>query len=73
MLAAQWFATLSREQLDWSERLSQGDLQPVFDFLRERVWTPASRWTTDELIRRGTGEALNPSYFRGHLERRYLA
>jgi carboxypeptidase Taq len=73
MLAAQWFATLSGEQPDWSERLNQGDLQPVFDFLRDRVWTPASRWTTEELILRGTGEALNPEHFRRHLERRYLA
>lgn len=72
MLAAQWFATLGREQPDWPDRLAQGDLTPVFDFLRNRVWTQASRWTTEELIVRGTGEPLNPVYLRQHLERRYL-
>lgn len=72
MLAAQWFATLGREQPDWPDRLAQGDLSPVFDFLRARVWARASRWTTDELIQRGTGEPLNPVHFQRHLQRRYL-
>jgi carboxypeptidase Taq len=72
MLAAQWFAALGREQPDWPDRLAQGDLSPVFDFLRERVWTQASRWTTEDLIERGTGEPLNPAHFQRHLQRRYL-
>lgn len=72
MLAAQWFAALSRDRPDWPDRLVQGDLSPVFEFLRERVWAQASRWTTEELIVRGTGEPLNPEHFRRHLERRYL-
>lgn len=73
MYAAQWFATLGREVPDLDARIAAGDLAPVFGFLRERVWLPASRWPTDELVRRGTGEPLETAHFRRHLERRYGA
>lgn len=41
--------------------------------LRHQTLTSeASRWPTDDLVQRATGEALNPAHFRKHLERRYL-
>jgi carboxypeptidase Taq len=40
--------------------------------LRQRIWQPASRWPTEELARRASGEALNPAHYRAHLEARYL-
>jgi carboxypeptidase Taq len=57
---------------DLDERIAAGDNQPVFDWLKAHVWTQASRWTTDELVRRATGEPLNPAHFKAHLEARYL-
>ena len=45
----------------------------VFDWLREHIWSQASRWTTDELALRASGETLNPAHFKAHLEARYLA
>jgi carboxypeptidase Taq len=44
----------------------------VFDWLRENIWLQGSRWTTDELSIRASGEALNPAHFKAHLEKRYL-
>ena len=72
MYAAQWFATLRRTLPDLDARIAAGDLAPVFDWLRTNVWSQASRWTTDELARRATGEVLNPAHFKAHLEARYL-
>lgn len=72
MYAAQWFATLRREQPDLDARIAAGDLAPVFAWLKQHIWLPASRWTTDELARRASGEALNPAHYRAHLEARYL-
>ena len=72
MYAAQWFAAMRRELPTLDARLDEGDFQPAFDWLRERIWRQASRWPTDELARRASGEALNPAHFRAHLERRYL-
>jgi carboxypeptidase Taq len=72
MFAAQWFATMRREMPDLDARIAAGDLQPVFGWLQERIWSQASRWTTDELAFRASGEPLNPAYFKAHLEARYL-
>ncbi len=72
MYAAQWFAAMRRAMPDLDARIAAGELAPVFDWLRENVWSQASRWTTDELARRASGEALNPAHFRAHLEARYL-
>lgn len=72
MYAAQWFATIRRLTPDLDARIAAGDFAPVFDWLRENVWTQASRWETPELVRRASGEPLNPAYFRAHLEARYL-
>ncbi|HET7524649.1 MAG TPA: carboxypeptidase M32 [Burkholderiaceae bacterium] len=71
MYAAQWFAAMRRATADLDARISGGDFAPVFDWLREHIWHPASRWTTDELVLRASGEPLNPAHFKAHLESRY--
>jgi carboxypeptidase Taq len=73
MYAAQWFATMRRQMPDLDARIAAGDLAPVFDWLRSNIWQQASRWTTDELALRASGETLNPAHFKAHLEQRYLA
>jgi len=72
MYAAQWFATIRSRWPDLDERIARGDLAPVFDWLRENIWSQASRWSSHELATRASGEALNPAHFRRHLEARYL-
>ena len=72
MYAAQWFAAIRRAMPDLDTRIAGGDLAPVFDWLRDNIWLQASRWPTAELTRRASGEALEPSHFRRHLESRYL-
>jgi carboxypeptidase Taq len=72
MYAAQWFAAMRRAMPDLDERIGRGELQTVFDWLSTNIWSQASRWTTDELALRASGEVLNPAHYRAHLERRYL-
>ncbi len=72
MYAAQWFAAMRRAMPDLDARIGRGDLAPLFDWLRDKVWLQASRWTTGELAIRASGERLNPAHFRAHLEQRYL-
>jgi carboxypeptidase Taq len=72
MYAAQWFAAMRRALPDLDARIGAGDWAPVFDWLRDNIWLPASRWSTDELAIRASGEVLNPAYFKAHLEARYL-
>ncbi|MBI5259057.1 MAG: carboxypeptidase M32 [Burkholderiales bacterium] len=72
MFAAQWFATMRRSMPDLDARITRGELAPVFDWLRDNIWSAGSRWPTDELALRASGEALNPAHFKAHLEARYL-
>ena len=72
MYAAQWFATIRRGVPDLDQRIARGELTPAFDWLRDNIWSQASRWPTAELATRASGEALNPAHFRRHLEARYL-
>lgn len=73
MYAAQWFAAMRREMPALDAGLQAGELTPVFNWLDQHIWQPASRWTTDELAQRASGEVLNPAHYRAHLEARYLA
>lgn len=72
MYAAQWFAAMRRRTPDLDARIGRGELVSVFGWLGEHIWQAGSRWPTDELARRASGEALNPAYFRAHLQARYL-
>ena len=72
MYAAQWFAAMRRAVPDLDARIAAGDLAPVFEWLHANIWSQASRWDTPELVRRASGEPLNPAHFRAHLEKRYL-
>ncbi len=72
MYAAQWFAAMRRAIPDLDARIGKGDLQPVFDWQRQHIWSQGCRWETPELVQRASGEALNPQHFRKHLEARYL-
>ena len=72
MYAAQWFAAMRRAMPDLDASIGRGDLAPLFEWLRNQVWSQASLWNTDELAMRASGEALNPAHFKAHLERRYL-
>jgi len=72
MYAAQWFAAIRRQWPDLDARVARGELAPVFDWLRDNIWSQASRWSAAELAQRASGESLNPVHFRRHLEARYL-
>ncbi len=72
MYAAQWFAAMRREMPDLDGHIAEGDFSQLFDWLRRNIWSAGSRYATEELSRRASGEALNAGHFRAHLEQRYL-
>lgn len=72
MYAAQWFAAMRRQTPDLDARVGAGDLNPVFDWLKDHIWRQGARWETAELARRASGTTLDPAHFRAHLTRRYL-
>jgi carboxypeptidase Taq len=72
MMAAQWFEAMRAATPDLDARIARGELNRVFDWLRDHVWSAASRYDTDELLQRATGRVLDAGCLRRHLERRYL-
>ena len=72
MYAAQWFAAMRAAIPRLDANIAAGELDPVFDWLHQQIWSQGSRWTTDELAVRASGETLDPAHFKAHLEARYL-
>jgi carboxypeptidase Taq len=55
------------------EQLALGQFEAINDFLKRKIWSSASLYEPEALLRHATGEALNPQYFEAHLRRRYLS
>lgn len=72
MYAAQLRFALEKELGNMSSVIEAGRLPEVLAGLGRNIWSQGSLHSTDELIRRATGEALNPRWLRQHLEQRYL-
>ncbi|MNE51525.1 putative metalloprotease YpwA [compost metagenome] len=72
MYAAQLFHSVREALPSLSNDIAEGNLNPLFHWLKQNIWHHGSRFSTDALITKATGEALNPRYFRQHLENRYL-
>ncbi|WON78657.1 carboxypeptidase M32 [Serratia sp. UGAL515B_01] len=72
MYAAQLFQSVRNALPNLSKAISAGDLGQLFHWLQQNIWRHGSRYPTETLITKATGESLNPCYFRQHLENRYL-
>jgi len=72
MYAAQYFASIRSACSELDSCIKAGDLSVVFGWLKNNIWSQASRWTTPDLVSRATGEPLNPMHFKRHLQARYL-
>lgn len=71
MYAAQFKAAMAKT-VDMDSAIQSGDMSPIFQWLSDNIWSQASLYQTDELVKRATGEVLNAAHFRKHLEGRYL-
>lgn len=72
MYAAQWFASMRASLPKLDAHIAAGDLQPIFDWLKTRIWQQASFWPTETLTHMASGSDLNPIHFKNHLLQRYL-
>lgn len=70
--ASQLFAAATTQDASIRPRLAEGDFRPLVAFLREHVHSQGSRWTTQELLERVTGERLDAAGFLRHVRERYL-
>ncbi len=72
MTAAQLFQAALRKLPELPAQIARGEFAPLNDFLRDNIWSQASLYDGDTLLRRATGESLSARHFEGHLRNRYL-
>ncbi len=72
LIAAQLMATLRREHPSLDDEVRQGRFENIGAWLERRIWSRGSQLTTPDLLEEATGQALDPQYFKAHLQRRYL-
>jgi carboxypeptidase Taq len=70
VLAAQ-IAAAVEDELSLAERVREGDVEPIREWLREHVHRHGARSTTPELIREATGDALTADYFLDYAREKY--
>ena len=71
LYAAQLFDKLKTTFPDYQERLSQGHLTFVTDWLRENVHRFGRQFSSEELLTKCTGTGVSASYFEKYLEEKY--
>jgi carboxypeptidase Taq len=72
MAAAQLFSAAKREDTNIESGLATGNFGPLMRWLREKVHGLGARYTTNEILKKATGHALDPSAFKTHLNTRYF-
>ena len=70
--AAQLRAKMIEEGLDWDATLSSGDLAPIRNWLRERIWRYGRSKDPADLIKEATGEPFNPRHYANYLTNKYV-
>ncbi|MDY7989713.1 carboxypeptidase M32 [Paenibacillus polymyxa] len=73
MYAAQILATLRKELPNLDELIAAGELEPIKQWLTERIYRYGKSRTPSELIVAITGEDLNPDYLADYLEEKYTS
>ena len=72
LYAAQFFAKAKEQIPSLSNQISKGRFTKLLEWLRDNIHQKGSLYTSDELIKKVTGEELNIEYFKKHLINRYL-
>jgi len=71
LYAAQIFHTLHSIFPDFDSRLATGDTAFVYEWLRDHMYAVGAIYRPEELIKRVTGEAPNPTYFTHYLTSKF--
>ncbi len=72
LVAAQLFAELKKEQPQVRQNIANGEIAPVMTWLKKNVWENASKYPTEELLKKVTGQSFSVDPFIAHLKDRYL-
>jgi len=72
LAGAQFINTAKKEIPDLEEQIAKGNLKPLSNWLKEKIYVHGKTYKPDEIVQRVTGEPLNPKYFIEYLKTKYL-
>lgn len=72
LTAAQLFAAASEQLPGLQTEIAHGNFASLNDWLRTHVWSKASLYSGDEILKAATGSSLSTAAFKAHVQRRYL-
>lgn len=62
-----------RETVDVDDCLRRGELAPINDWLRERIWKHGCTYRPNELFEMAVGEKFDPTVYTDYLEEKFTA
>ena len=62
---------LRKDMPNYDELVRNGDLKPIIDWMTEKVHRPSNLYDPADLMKRITGESVNPQYFIDYLTKKY--
>jgi carboxypeptidase Taq len=68
LYAAQFFNTATQKLPKLKEGFSKGEFGPLLTWLRQAIHSQGRRYSAAELVKKVTGEELNPEFLKQHLE-----
>lgn len=71
MTAAQLMNAVRKKLPNLDDQIRKGEFKPLIEWLIQNVHSQGSRHNAHELVKRATGEALNPAIYLKHLSTRY--
>jgi carboxypeptidase Taq len=71
IMSAQFFAAARRDLGDLDAQLGAGDFAPLRGWLTERIYRHGRKFTSEEVVRRATGEALSVAPYLAYLDAKY--
>jgi len=73
LYSAQFYATARKEISNFDQLVSKGDFASIHAWLQKNIFSMGKRYTPTELVKRITGQKLNPQFFFDYLEEKYKA
>jgi len=71
LISAQWWDKLRLDIPNTDDQLRQGKLDEILAWLVKHVHVASSRYDTQDLLQRVTGERLNPDHYINYLTNKY--
>ncbi|PIE31757.1 carboxypeptidase [candidate division KSB3 bacterium] len=71
VLSLQFYECLRRNLPDVDGSISRGELQPILQWLRQNIHAHGAKFTPAELVRKVTGQAMNPQPYITYLTTKY--